>query len=485
MPGKSVVRSLTLTAMGLVLAASSAQAETLKEALAKAYQNNPSLSAARAQQRATDEDVPISKADGRPSASLSGEYEDQLHRQFPAYSAKRNATGAVSLSVPLYSGGAVRNAVKAAEARAASGLNDLRGTESAIFSAVVAAYMDVIRDGAIVALNRQLVKSLEVNLQASSDRFEVGDLTRTDVAQSESRLALARADLQSAEARLIASKENYISLVGSPPDALATPAPLPGLPDTVETAVAIALKDNPDILAAQQARDAAHYQVKVAKAQNAPRVSAFASGSYVDYLNSEPAASYPSPTPSTKSAAAGLQLTMPIYQGGRPAALQRQSVARESASIEQMIGVERDVIAQTRAAYASWQAALQTIVSTRKAVESSALSLEGVKAENSVGTRTILDILNAEQEALNARVQLVAAERDAYVAAFTLLAAMGHAEARDLQLDIAAPYDAPGRYKQVRGKWFDYDYAATPQAQSTRTVDTPAQTADLPPVNRP
>lgn len=481
MPGKSVVRSMTLTAMGLVLVTSSVQAETLKEALVRAYRNNPDLSAARARQRATDENVPISKADGRLSASLSGQFEENMQRAYPDSTARRNVTGSASLSVPIYSGGAIRNAVKAARANVESGLNDLRGTESSIFSAVVAAYMDVIRDGAIVSLNRQNVKALEVNLQASSDRFEVGDLTRTDVAQSESRLALARADLQSAEAQLISSKENYIALVGSPPDSLETPAPLPGLPETVEAAVSIALKDNPDILAAQQAREAARFQVKATKAQNAPRVSAFVNGTYADYLDSEPAPL----TSDIKAAAAGVKVSVPIYQGGRPAALERQSVAQESAAIEQMIGVERSVIAQTRAAYASWQASLQSIESTRKAVDSSALSLEGVKAENSVGSRTILDILNAEQEALNARVQLVTAQRNAYVAAFSLLAAMGHAEARDLNLDIAEPYDAPGHYRQIQGKWFDYDYAPAPQAQSTRTADTPAQTADLPPVNQP
>ncbi|WP_028055679.1 TolC family outer membrane protein [Sphingobium bisphenolivorans] len=461
-------------------------AETLQGALAKAYRHNPTLTGARAGQRATDENVPIQKAAGRPSANVEGQYQEQLVKPTRAFLAPdRQANGTATINVPIYQGGAVRNGVKAAKVRSEASRADLRGTEASIFSQVVAAYMDVIRDGAIVSLNRANVNVLEVNLQATNDRFEVGDLTRTDVAQSQSRLALARSDLQTAEANLIASRENYVALVGTPPDDLQPPPALPGLPASPELAVQTALTDNPDILSAKKRREAARYDVRVAKAGVLPTVSGFAQGSYTHFLGSlrtSPGAGLPDvqdDEQSNKQAVAGATLTIPLYQGGRPAAQVRQSQARESQAMEQEIEVERGVIAQTRSAYASWQASLQTIQSNQTAVEAANLSLEGVRAENSVGSRTILDILNAEQEAVNAKVQLVAARRNAYVAGFSLLAAMGHAEADDLNLENGTLYDPMVNYERVKGKWFDWDFDPAPQLQSTRTVDTPPQNANV------
>jgi outer membrane protein len=465
----------------LLLNAGTVRAETLQGALARAYLSNPTLTGTRAQQRATDENVPIRKADGRPDISTTAEFQELLVKPARAFLApSRSLTGTASVNVPIYQGGAVRNGVKAAKVRVEAGQANLRGTEASIFSQVVAAYMDVIRDSAVVSLNQANVSALGVNLQATNDRFEVGDLTRTDVAQSESRLALARSDLQTAQANLIASRENYIALVGSAPDDLEPPPPLPGLPATPETAVQVALADNPDIISARKLREAARHDVKVAKAGVLPTLSGFAQGSYTHFLGSlnEPGNSDPSQT--NKQVVAGATLRLPLYQGGRPAAQVRQNQALESQAIEQEIEVERGVIAQTRSAYASWQASLQSIESNQKAVEAANLSLEGVRAENSVGSRTILDILNAEQEALNAKVQLVSARRNAYVAGFSLLAAMGHAEADDLSLETGALYNPMVNYERVKGKWFDWDFDPAPGPQSTRTVDTPAQNANVP-----
>lgn len=486
MPRLTCLTGTALTSVILIMTASAAGAETLQDALAKAYRTNPTLTAARAGQRAIDENVPLAKADGRPSIGVTGTLTEQLYREQSAFfgltTPKRNLTGQASATVPIYQGGTVRNRIRSAKENVKAGQNSLRATEASVFAAVVAAYLDVIRDSAVVTYNRQNVSSLETNLQASQDRFEVGDLTRTDVAQSESRLGLARASLQAAEAQLISSKENYIALVGSAPDDLETPPALPGLPVSPEAAVTVALRDNPDILAAGHARDAAHYQVNAAKGQVAPRLSAFANGSYLDYLNSEqkldPAVAPPG---SNKAASAGLQLTIPIYQGGQPGALTRQAAAQESQAIEQQVGTERNVIAQTRSAYASWQASLQNIDSTKRAVSAGELSLEGVRAENTAGTRTILDILDSQRDLLNAQVQYVAAQRDAYVAGFSLLAAMGHAEARDLGLDGGPLYDPNVNYEEVRGKLFDFDFGSKPEPQATRTQDVPA--ADLKIIN--
>ncbi len=461
-----------------------ASAETLQGALAKAYASNPTLTGARAGQRATDENVPIQKAGGRPALDVTGSYSESILKPTISFtSPQRTVNAQAQLSVPIYSGGAVRNSVKAAKVRVAAGQAGLRGTEASIFSQTVAAYMDVIRDTAIVSLNEANVNVLQVNLQATNDRFEVGDLTRTDVAQSESRLALAQSDLQTAQANLITSRENYIALVGEAPDDLEPPPQLPGLPASPNTAVQVALADNPDIVAAQKQREARGLDVRAARGSVMPTLSAFTQAGYTNYLDTLDNGSAGGGSQINKQAAAGLQLTVPLYQGGRPAAQVRQNQALESQAMEQEIETERSVIAQTRAAYASWQASLQTIDSSRKAVDAASLSLEGVRAENSVGSRTILDILNAEQESLSAKVQLVSAQRNAYVAGFSLLAAMGHAEADDLGLDSGALYDPMVNYDRVKGKWFDWDFDSAPQPVATRTVDTPAQNANVDPAS--
>jgi outer membrane protein len=463
------------------LAAAPACAEDLREALVSAYNTNPTLQGARANQRATDENVPIEKADGRPSISADASYTEFVRKSANSFtSPDRTLSANVSLGVPIYSGGAVRNSVKAAEIRVAAGQADLRATESSVFSQVVGAYMDVILDEAIVGLNRSNVQVLEVNLEATSDRFEIGDLTRTDVAQSQSRLALARGDTRTAEANLVSSRERYIQLVGHVPGALDPPPPLPGLPASPEEAVAIALENNPDLIAARRRRKAAGYDVRVAGASRLPTLQAFGQGGYTDYFGtlggSAGSAAF---AQSETSAQVGLRASIPIYQGGRPAAFRRQAQAREGAAMEDEIAVERDIIAQVRSAYSSWRAANEIITSNQAAVGAATLSLEGVRAENGVGNRTILDILNAEQELLQARVQLVTARRNAYVAGFTLLAAMGHAEADDLGLDGGPLYDPNVNYRRVRGKWFDWDDDPAPRPQSTRTVDTPAQDGEI------
>ncbi len=188
----------------------------------------------------------------------------------------------------------------------------------------------------------------------------------------------------------------------------------------------------------------------------------------------------PFPQVST-TAQVGLQLSLPLFQGGLPAAQRRQAQARQAAALEQAVAAERAVIAQVRSAWSSWQAATAVIASAQSAVDAAALGLEGVRAENSIGNRTILDTLNAEQELLNARVQLVTARRNAYVAGFSLLAAMGRAEARDLGLvEEGLLYDPVANYDRVKGKWFDWDNDPDPVVTTTSTAAVPAANADIP-----
>ncbi len=474
-------------AASLLALATTARADTLQEALTQAYLNNPTLEGARAGQRATDEEVPIQRAQGLPRVEATASHIEFLKVSPNSFTApQRRLQVGPDLTVPIYSGGAVKNSIKAAKQRVQAGRADLRGTESAIFSLVVAAYMDVLRNQALVGLNRNQVDVLSVNLQATGDRFEIGDLTRTDVAQSQSRLAVAQSDLRSAEANLINARETYLQLVGEVPTDLQNPPPLPNLPADPLVAVEVALDNNPDLIAARERADAARFDTEVAGAGRNPTVGVFAGADYTDYYGTLGGPISSDFAQSETTANAGVQITIPIFQGGLPAARQRQATARQSAALEQVIAVERDVIAQTRASWSSWQASMAIIQSSQVAVEAAELSLEGVRAENSIGNRTVLEVLNAEQELLSARAQLVTARRNAYVAGFTLLAAMGKAEARDLGfLGEGQLYDPVANYDRVSGRIWDFDRDPEPVTVSTTTAGTAPQTAEIPEVDEP
>ena len=276
MTGRSLLAGLLAGSALSASIATPAHAYTLREALTQAYQTNPTLQAARAQQRATDEGVAIERAAGRPNVSVTGNYIEFLKTSGNSFTAPdRTIQVGPDLTVPVYQGGAVKNAIRAADERVAAGRADLRGTESSIFSQVVAAYMDVLQAEALVGLNINQVQVLATDVQAAGDRFEIGDLTRTDVAQSQSRLALAEGDLRTAQSNLIGARETYIRLVGEMPTNLQPPPPLPNLPDNPNMAVDVAIERNPDLLAARERAQAARYDVRVAGSSRLPRVNVF------------------------------------------------------------------------------------------------------------------------------------------------------------------------------------------------------------------
>ncbi|WP_394730272.1 TolC family outer membrane protein [Altererythrobacter sp. GH1-8] len=476
-------RLAVLLAVSSALVALPAQAETLRDALVMAYNTSPALKAAQADLRATDENVVINEAQGLPRVDVTANHIEFVKTSPNSFTApERRFQIGPDLQIPIYSGGATRNAIKASKGRVDAGQADLRGTEGGVFLQVVAAYMDVLRTEALVALNTNQVEVLTVNLEATRDRFQIGELTRTDVAQSESRLAQARGNLMAAQSNLIGARETYIQLVGKAPGDLETPPPLPGLPDTVGDAVVIALENNPDLIAAKARAKAAGFESEVAGSGRLPTVSGFASYDYADYFGTLGGPIAADLLQTERTANVGVQVTIPIFQGGLPAARQRQAFARETAALETVVAVERDVIRETRAAYAYWQAANAIIKSAEAAVEAAELSLEGVRAENSIGNRSILDVLNAEQELVLAQSQLVTATRDAYVAGFSLLTFMGRAEARDLNLDMGGPlYDPQLNYERVRGQVFDWQRDPEPAATTVSTVDIPAPDASIAP----
>jgi outer membrane protein len=460
------------------MAAGAAGAQTLSDALAQTYRSNPTIAAQRAQVRALDEGVAVARAGNRPQVSGTAGVNQDLTRTGGGNG--RNISAGVDVSYPLFNGGRVRNQIGAANERVLAGRANLRATEGDVFTAAVSAYMDVIRDRSIVDLNRNQVKVLETNLQATRDRFEVGDLTRTDVAQSEARLALARSSLATAEGRLQSSEETYRRVVGGPPADLAPPPPLPALPASADQAVDIALANNPDIVSIAAQIRAAGRDVSVARSGRLPTVSAIGSGRETNYLGSA-ARQFGSPlAPENVTATGiGIQARIPIYQGGLVGAEVRQAQAIQSQLLERGVETERLIVANTRAAFAIWQAAQLAIQSNEVAVAANTLALEGVRAEQTVGTRNVLDVLNAEQELLNSQVAMVTARRDAYVAGFNLLNAMGQAEAKDLNFDGGVLYDPVAHYNRTVRRASDWGDEPAPTATSTRTAQ-PATAANTP-----
>jgi len=464
-------------ATGALLLGGAAGAETLREALVQTYNSNPTITGQRAQVRVLDENVSVARAGLRPQVSgTAGINQDVLTTR--RIGSSRDFSAGVDVSYPLFNGGRVRNQIRAADTRVQAGRATLRAVEGDVFTEAVSAYNDVIRDRSIVTLNESQVRVLETNLQASRDRFEVGDLTRTDVAQSEARLALARSGLATAQGRLRGSEENYRRVIGALPEDLQPPPPLPALPATAEQAVEIALASNPDVISiAAQAR-AAGLDVSVARADRLPTVSAVSSSRYLNALGTQPVATLPN---SEASLGAGVQARIPLYQGGVVGARVRQAQAQQSQLLEQGIAVERAVVANALAAFATYRASLDAIRSNEVAVSANSLALEGTRAEQTVGTRNVLDVLNAEQELLNSQVALVTARRDNYVAGFALLNAMGQAEAEDLNLDTGGPlYDPVANYNRTIRRASDWGTDPAPVPVATRTAPAAPVTQNTP-----
>ena len=473
MRGGGKTGRMTLVGAALLLlpaAAAPAHAETLPEAMAAAYATNPDITAARAGQRLNDEDLVQAEAAIRPTVGATGFLDQETSDPGRFDDQQRTVGGSVQLRQPVWTGGRVRAAIRAADRGVLSGRALLRGTENQLMLDTVIVYMDVLADQSEVELTSSNVRVLERQLQASSDRFEVGDVTRTDVAQSEARLALARSQSIAAEANLEASRNGYVRVVGHEPRNLQPPPPLPPLPRSPAAAVEQALAENPFVEAARLAQEAQQFRVRQARAQRMPEVGASFGIGYNNLQGLNRQFNVPlSVIDFTQNI--GATLTIPLYSRGQLGSQIRSAKARSDQLREDALGTERQVIDQVRSAYENLLAARATIDAATVAVEANELALEGTRAELTVGTRNILDVLNAEQELLNAQVQLVRAERNSYVAGFALLAALGRAEADDLAVPVQL-YD-PERYlDRADDHWFDWD--AEFDAQPLRTdVEVP------------
>jgi outer membrane protein len=424
-----------------------AQGETLEDALIAAYGSNPTLAAERAALRATDEDVAAAKSGYRPNISSDASVsEGFIDRDGTTFS-----TG-IAANQSIWRGGRTQNGVAAAELGVKVGRERLRSVENSVFFDTVSAYMNVLRDQSVLSLNDNQVRVLERQLQATNDRFRVGEITKTDVAQSEARLSRARTDQISAIGSLTTSREFYRRVVGQLPGTLETPSTLSALPGSVDEAVDVAIRNSPTVLAARFAEQAAGKQVAAAKGAVLPSVGASVGVNYVD----QPPVFAAGARSKVTAGSIGGSVSIPLFQSGAEYAAVRRAQAQRSQRMVEIAEAERRATEQVRSAWAILETARSSIVSAQSQVRANEIALEGVKQEQTVGTRTILDVLNAEQELLDSRVTLVRAQRDELVAANGVQAAIGALDAKSLALKVDA-YDPDVHYRASKDRWFGWN----------------------------
>ena len=435
-----------------------AQPRTLQDALTRAYSTNPTLLAARAQLRATDEGVPQALAGWRPTIVVAGGvgYADgdiRVANRNP--SVTRNArdifTDQATVTQPLYRGGATRAGTNQADNRVFGQRARLLATEQQVFTDTITAYVNVIQTQQVLQLNINNEQVLTRQLQATNDRFRVGEITRTDVAQAEAALAGARATRQTSEGNLQTARATYRRQVGELPTQLVEPQPIQVPVKNQAEATQLAAANNPNLVAAlfddAQARDA----IDLAFSALMPQLSLQAQGGRADNSTIQGQRSI--------SAQVLLNASVPIYQGGIEYSRVRQARQTEQQARQTVNDSRRQVIQQAAQAWETLVATRGTIESTRAQIRANQIALEGTQREAIVGSRTTLDVLNAEQLLLNSRVTLVQNLSSLITASYAVVAATGRLTARDLNLNVPL-YDETAYYRAVREKLFGVgDYA--------------------------
>jgi outer membrane protein len=448
----------SVATLALVLApAGAASADTIESALVRAYQNNPQLNAQRASVRAVDETVPQALSGYRPRVAITGSYGHQYSEQT---SISRTILGTTQSTIngehnPASVGGTITqnvfngfqtsNRTRAAESQVSSAREGLRVLEQTVLLQAATAYMDYLRDAAIVEVQRNNIRVLDQTLKQVQDRFSVGEVTRTDVAQSEAQLAAGRSQLLVAEANLNTTRANFRRIVGNEPSGLAPGRPVDRfLPATLPAAVEIGMMENPNVTAAMYGIDVSFLNVKVAEGALFPTVNLVASVQQAYDTTLVLARNF--------SASAAAQISIPVYQGGTEYSLIRQTketLAQQRLVLDQVRDQTRATITQ---AWGQFQAARGQITAAQAQVRASETALNGVREEARVGQRTTLDVLNAQQALVNARVNIVTAQHDRIVASYSVLAAIGRLSPKVLGLGTTV-YDPSVHYHQVRDAW--------------------------------
>ena len=444
--------ALLSAATGVWIAAGpmgAASAQTLEEALVEAYITNPTLLAQRAQLRATDEGVPQALAGWRPNVEFSADVNGVRSRLKTSATRTDSTrfTSGIQLQVTqnVYDGGATSAAVEGAKADVLAARADLVSSEQSIMLDVGTAYMDVFQNQAVVSLNEQNVVRLERQLEATRDRYNAGVATLTDVAQAESRLARSRSDLSAARGDLEVSRTVFEEVVGIPPTNLSLPTLPLTLPAGREEAKSMAVERNPSVVSAEFDRRSALHYIDEQEADLLPSVDV--SGTAAHDWDKSSKGSF------QRSYTVTAQLSVPIYQQGYETSQVRESKMSAAKALQDVEAARRSVTEQALSAWETYQSVVAAIVAIREEVRAAEIALDGVQQEELVGQRTVLDVLDAEQELLDAKVSLVQAERDETVAKFELISAVGGLTARDLGLDVEV-YDPALHYDSVKDTWW-------------------------------
>ncbi len=447
-------RAGLLALLGALGVSGPASPQTLTEAFAEAYRTNPQLLAQRALLRATDEQVPQALANWRPTVKSMGNigYVASAQAQPPlptVYARSRPSTLDLSATQPVYSGGRTeaqtRQAINTVEAARAQTL----AVETMVLQAVAQAYLDVVRDQLLVEVNRNNEEVLRKEFEATRERFRIGELTGTDVAQAQAAFDQATAQRIAAEGQLKVSRANYTRAVGHSPGRLTLPRERPALPVTREDALRLAASDNPNVISAGFTELAARANIDVVRGQLLPQVS------IVGDLNRSASAANAAANTLDSTASIMANATMPLYEAG--------AIYSQTRQAQQTVGQRRSQVddarrAAVQAATQAWEvltAARASIGSFAAAVRAAQIALAGTQEEAYVGTRTVLDVLVANQQLFTTQSQLVTAEHDAALAEFTLAAAVGRLIAPELKLPVPL-YDMGRHYKEVKDKWIGF-----------------------------
>ncbi len=456
-------RALTIqAAIGIALATPhNAFAETIEAALARAYENNPQLNAQRAIVRQTDEDVPQALSGYRPTifanATVGRQYTDTKNIIPPtppllphgAAFADRGLTTPYSVgataSQTFFNGERTGNSVRQAESKVSAARETLRVMEQSVLLAAASIYMDVSRDSANLDVQQNNVRVLDRTLQDTRNRFSAGQVTDTDVAQSEAQLAAAQAAMHAAEATLMTTRANYRRIIGDEPANLAPASAVDRMaPATLTAAIGVATVQNPNVLAALYGVDVAQLQVKIAEGALWPTLT----GQYNVQQQIFPNIT----TPKVYTDTVSLNLSVPLYQGGAEYAnirSNKESLDQQRLNVDQVRDQTRADVVQ---AWGQLQAAKAQIDAAQRQNDAAARALTGVRNEAMAGQRTTQDVLNAEQALVNARQNLIVAQHDRVVASYSLLAAVGRLSAEELRLPVSI-YDPTVHYQQVRDSW--------------------------------
>ncbi|MDB5569248.1 MAG: bepC [Hyphomicrobiales bacterium] len=430
-------------------------AETISGALAKAYVSSPDLNAQRAATRGVDENIARTQAGYRPTVSATADFglqhtETTTNRVGSSGGSTSSETFprgvGVTVTQNIWNGNRTINGVRQADSQVLQSREQIRVTEQTLLGNAATSYMNVLRDTAILNLRRNNVEVLEEQLRQTRDRFSVGEVTRTDVAQSEAALAQGRSDAFVAQSNLQVSLANYRQFIGEQPRSLAPAQPLVRLtPRTLDTAIALSQKEHPAIQSALHNADAAEIAIKLAEGQLYPTLGVTGAVTRRYDLQNQPGSRQ------YNASVVGL-LSVPIYEGGAVYAQVRQ--AKEQFGQARLLAdVQREQVrAFVVSSWGVWQNSRQLVDSVQAQVRAAEIALNGVREEARVGQRTTLDVLNAQQALLNARVNLVTAQRDRVVSSYALLASVGQLSARTLGLAVAN-YDPTIHYEQVKDKW--------------------------------